>query len=54
MVDTGIRVDDELIRWIEKHKLIPRESCKSVLKRYLGLTKLKGGEMENGSKRKTN
>jgi len=51
MVDTGIRVDDELIRYIEKHKLVPRESYKSVLKRLLGLTKLKGGKNDNTNKR---
>ena len=38
MVDTGIRVDDEIISHLERRKLIPRESYKSVLKRLLGIT----------------
>ena len=35
MVDTGIRVDEEIIRFLEAAKLVPRESYKSVLKRLL-------------------
>ena len=41
MVDTMIRIDDELIKFIEGKKLIPRESYKSVLKRLL---KIKNGK----------
>jgi len=35
MVDIGIRVDEEILRFLEAEKLIPRESYKSVLKRLI-------------------
>ena len=35
MVDIGIRVDEEIKRFLDGKKLIPRESYKSVLKRLL-------------------
>ena len=35
MTDIGIRVDDEIVKFLIKRKLIPRESYKSVLKRLL-------------------
>jgi hypothetical protein len=38
MVDTGIRVDYEIIKFLDDRKLIPRESYKSVLKRLLKIS----------------
>jgi hypothetical protein len=43
MVDTGIRVDDEIVKFLEAEKLIPRESYKSVLKRLIEKLKLLKG-----------
>lgn len=39
MVDEGIRVDEEVKRFLDDKKLVPRESYKSVLKRLLGIRK---------------
>ena len=39
MVDTGIRVDDEIVKFLDGKKLIPRESYKSTLKRLLKIGK---------------
>ena len=40
MVDTGIRVDEEIKRFLDAEKLIDRESYKSVLKRLISRLKL--------------
>jgi len=39
MVDTGIRVDEEIKRFLDAEKLIERESYKSVLKRMINYIK---------------
>ena len=48
MVDTGIRVDEEIIKFLEENKLIPRESYKSVLKRLLKITNKREVNKANG------
>ena len=43
MVDTGIRVDEEIKRFLDAEKLIERESYKSVIKRMIVTLKLLKG-----------
>ena len=40
MVDTGIRVDEEIKRFLDAEKLVERESYKSVIKRMIARLKL--------------
>jgi len=40
MVDTGIRVDDEIKSFLDAEKLVERESYKSVLKRLIVKVKI--------------
>lgn len=37
MVDIGIRIDEEIKRFLDGEKLVDRESYKSVLKRLLNI-----------------
>ena len=43
MVDTGVRVDEEIKRFLDAEKLVERESYKSVIKRLIAKVKIVKG-----------